>query len=372
MQQRIQDNIATIQDEYRRIDSKWLRMECRLMLWLIVITVWVEGIMFFILRAVDAIEISAHMFLLKYLLMPLGCNLLLWGSAMLTMRSRLPERWKAYTVSMLISVMALVVYTTHSIFYAMFLVLAIPMLMTVTYGDRLLTGLTGLTCIAGKAVSDLFLHWDPTEPYVLASGVSATDFGLSLLLLLLFYVVCCGLIKIERAKNETSINLERERRQYQEAAVTDALTRVGNRQALRAAFQDMETQEDRFFLAMIDLDDFKSLNDTFGHSQGDQYLRALGAVLNGVSTEKVMPFRFGGDEFCVLFCGFGPEEVRDVCALIQNEFQKREVHQTCRVVSLSIGVAEYRRGEKPAKLLDRADTALYQSKQEKGSIHFAE
>ena len=153
--------------------------------------------------------------------------------------------------------------------------------------------------------------------------------------------------------------------------VTGALTKVGNRQALRMAFQEMENQqEQRFFLAMMDLDDFKSLNDTFGHSQGDQYLRALGLVLNGISTEKVLPFRFGGDEFCVLFCGCDPEEVREICDRVRRGFQKAKIHQTCREVSISIGVAEYRQGEKPVQLLDRADAALYQAKQEKGSVHF--
>ena len=191
------------------------------------------------------------------------------------------------------------------------------------------------------------------------------------LLLLVFYMVCRVFIKIEREKNEVSINLEQERQRYQEASITDALTRVGNRQALRLAFQEMEDQqEQRFFLAMMDLDDFKSLNDTFGHRQGDQYLRALGIVLNGISTEKVLPFRFGGDEFCVLFCGCVPEEVREVCVLIQRGFQKADVHRTFRNVSISIGVAEYRKGEKPAQLLDRADAALYQAKQKKGSIYF--
>ena len=367
MQQKSHDNIATIRDEYRRIDAKWLRMQYRLM----AATVAVEIVMFFILRAIHAISASTGVYLLKYLVVPFGCNLLLCGTATLCMRSGLPERRKAYAVSLLIAVMAMVVYTVHSVFYALFLVFVIPMLMTTVYGDQRLTGITGLLCIVEKAVFDLFLKWDPVEPDVLSSGDSMADFGLSIVLLVMFYVACRVLITIEQEKNEVSINLERERQRYQEASVTDALTKVGNRQALRMAFQEMENQqEQRFFLAMMDLDDFKSLNDTFGHSQGDQYLRALGLVLNGISTEKVLPFRFGGDEFCVLFCGCDPEEVREICDRIQRGFQKAEIHQTCREVSISIGVAEYRQGEKPVQLLDRADAALYQAKQEKGSVHF--
>lgn len=371
MQQKSHDNIATIRDEYRRIDAKWLRMQYRLMLWLTAVTVAVEIIMFFILREIGAITASTGVYLLKYLVIPSGCNLLLYGMAALFMRSGLSNQKKAYGVSLLIAVMAMVVYTAHSVFYALLLVFAIPMLLTTVYGDQRLTGITGLLCIVEKAVSDLFLKWDPVEPDVLSSGDSIADFGLSMALLVVFYMLCRVLIKIEREKNEVGINLERERQRYQEASITDVLTRVGNRQALRMAFQEMEIQQERrFFLAMMDLDDFKSLNDTFGHSQGDQYLRALGLVLNGIATEEVLPFRFGGDEFCVLFCGCGPEEVREICARIQRGFRKAEVHQTCREVSISIGVAEYQKGEKPAQLLDRADAALYQAKQKKGSVHF--
>lgn len=51
---------------------------------------------------------------------------------------------------------------------------------------------------------------------------------------------------------------------------------------------------------MMDLDDFKRLNDTYGHYQGDRYLKALGQVLRETRTDRVNAFRFGGDEFCVL------------------------------------------------------------------------
>ena len=69
-----------------------------------------------------------------------------------------------------------------------------------------------------------------------------------------------------------------------------------------------------------------------------------------------------------MFCGCDPEEVREICDRIQRGFQKAKIHQTCREVSLSIGVAEYRRQESTEWLLDRADAILYRAKQNKGSI----
>lgn len=364
-------HIAAIQNEYKRIDGKWLRMQYQLMLWLVFVTAVVEAVMFFVLNGLGAVNAAPGAYLLKYILAPLACNLLLSAAAALAMRSRLTDREKTYAVSLLMSVMALVVYTVHAVFYALFLIFTIPMVLTIVYGDLLLTCVTGLFCIGGKVASDLFLVWDDARPDVLANNASLADFSLSVLLLVLFGSICGFLIKIEREKTGVSINLERERQRYQEESMTDALTRVWNRQALGEAFQGIEERRDeRFYLAMMDLDDFKVLNDTYGHTQGDQYLRMLGAVLRELSTERVTPFRFGGDEFCVLFFDCDQEEVRAACRRIQEQFAQAEDCGACRTVSLSVGVAKFRPGEGTAELLNRADMALYRAKREKGSVWF--
>ena len=233
-----------------------------------------------------------------------------------------------------------------------------------------MTVITSTVCLVGKAVSDLFLQWDPQEIHVFSSQSTLVDFALSMVLLLLFYVVCFRLLTMEQEKNEASINLERERQRYQEEAVTDALTKVGNRQALRAAFQQMDASpETPYFLAMMDLDDFKKLNDTYGHSQGDRYLRAMGRVLRETATDRMQPFRFGGDEFCILFRDCEQEEALAVCRDIQERFLQEDIHGICCPVSVSIGVAEHLPEERPVQLLDRADAALYRAKHAKGSVH---
>ena len=157
-------------------------------------------------------------------------------------------------------------------------------------------------------------------------------------------------------------------------SLTDALTGVWNRQALREAFRRLETRtaDCQVFLAMMDLDDFKRLNDTYGHYQGDRYLKALGQVLRETRTDRVNAFRFGGDEFCVLLYDCSREESEQICRRIQERFAAAEVHASCERVSVSIGIARFESGEQPSHLLQRADTALYQAKQKKGSICFSE
>lgn len=363
---------AAIREEYRRIDEKWLKMQCQLMLFLMVFTVAAEVFMYFALRALQVDFASAGVYFTKYVLVPLVIDAGLWLSARQALHSGMTNRKKAYTVSLLMAAMAFVVYTMHSVFPAVFAVFIIPMLATVIYGDQKLTRAVAAACLLEKIVSDLFIFWDPARPSVLQSTDSTVNFGLSLVLLLIFYGICTVMILAEKEKNDAAIHLERERQRYQEESMTDQLTRVWNRQALRQMFQRMEEEREemRFFLAMLDMDDFKNLNDTYGHSQGDRYLKSLGQVLLDLSGEQMVPFRFGGDEFCVIFCGCDQERVRAACRAIQECFVRTEVNQSHKAVSVSIGVAEFRKKEPPAQLLDRADAALYRAKQNKGSICF--
>lgn len=365
--------VETIQSEYRRIDGSWLRIQYRFLLWLAAFTPVAELAVYFLLRYLAAMDSPAR-FLVKYLLVPLLYDGVLALIATLIMRSRLTEKQKIYSISLLLTAMAFGVYTIHSIFPSLYVIFIIPMVLTVIYGDRRLTTLISVLCLAGKAVSDLFLFWDTGRSEVLVSTTSLTDFCVSLLLIVLFYVICWLLLNTEQAKNNVSLNLEQERLQYQKRSVTDALTQVGNRLALRTAFQNMQEQQHQsvFYLAMMDLDAFKQLNDTFGHNQGDKYLQALGTTLLELSTQQIQPFRFGGDEFCILFHGHTLLEVREVCQNLQDAFARAEIHHRCQPVTISIGIAEYQPGEKPSLLLERADRALYKAKQEKGSITFCE
>mgnify|MGYP000009161561 FL=1 len=365
-------HVEQIQSAYRRIDDKWLHMQYRLMLVLVVVATALEAGMFFVLWGLNAVETSAGWYLIKYFVVPVGCNLVLCILATILMRRSFSERKKIYGLSLLMTVMAFALYTIHATWHSLLLAFAIPMLVTVVYADQLLTGLVSGLCLVGKTVSDLLIFWDPVRGGVLDSENAFVDFILSLLLLGLFYGICAFLIRIEREKSNVSIDLERQRQKYHMESLTDALTGVWNRQALREAFRRLEDRaaDCQVFLAMMDLDDFKRLNDTYGHYRGDDYLKALSGVLKAVETDRIQAFRFGGDEFCLLFYSCSGEETEQICCQIQTRFAAERVHKICQPVSVSIGIARFEAGERPSHLLQRADAALYQAKQKKGSICF--
>ena len=362
--------VEKIKNEYRRIDQRWLQMHFQAMLWLVLIATAIEVGMCFVLVKMDLIAASTRMYFLKYVLTPIGANLLLVTLTNAVMKSpRCTQRQKIYTISLMVAVCSLVVYTIHSVFTALFLIFAIPLILTIIYGDQRLTTLVAAICLSGKVIADLFIYWDPDRISVFADKISLANFFISLAIMAIFYGLCLFMLRVEQEKNNVSIKLERERLQAREDALTDALTGTGNRQALREAFREMEQSggED-YALAMMDLDDFKSLNDAYGHTRGDAYLRELGQALRSLEEPDIRVFRFGGDEFCMLFRGEACRRVTEVCGQVQSRFAASAVNQKFLRVSVSIGTAAYRTGTTPANLLERADAALYRAKQEKGSL----
>lgn len=235
-------HVEQIQSAYRRIDDKWLHMQYRLMLVLVAVTTVTETVMFLVLQTLDVVGIPPENYLIKYLAVPAADNLMLSILATVLMRGRFSARKKIYGISLLMTLMAFSVYTIHAAWVSLMLAFAIPMLVTVVYADQRLTAMVSGLCIVEKAVSDLLLCWDPKRNRVLESENTFLDFVLSLLLLGLFYGICACLIRMEQEKNNVSIDLERQRQHYHMESLTDALTGVWNRQALREAFRCLETR----------------------------------------------------------------------------------------------------------------------------------
>ena len=150
----------------------------------------------------------------------------------------------------------------------------------------------------------------------------------------------------------------------------DGLTRISNRHhfdiRLREEMKRHQRHQDELSLMMIDLDYFKSINDTYGHQAGDMVLQEVGKILNNTLRESDFPARYGGEEFVVIL-----PQTREDQAWILAERLRSQIGQTFFRsqkkrfrVTASIGIA----GIKPCALtppetlLRNADTALYQAK----------
>lgn len=152
-------------------------------------------------------------------------------------------------------------------------------------------------------------------------------------------------------------------------ALHDPLTGLPNRrhfqQRLEQAFA-AATPDDQIYLLLADLDDFKEINDTRGHSVGDQVLKAVGERLSGSVRPQDSASRIGGDEFAVVLEHVGgPAEAEAVADRIVGAFRDPVSLDGDRVpVGVSVGFAGSTQSETAEELLSNADLALYASKNE--------
>lgn len=155
-----------------------------------------------------------------------------------------------------------------------------------------------------------------------------------------------------------------------EMAVTDPLTGLHNRRyiisRLRQGLDAMERSGERVSVALIDIDHFKRINDSWGHQAGDKVLRGFAERLKRELRAVDVAGRYGGEEFLVVLFGAGADsalEAAERCraAMAREPFVLASSGETL-AVTLSAGVAEARIGDDIEDLLARADSALYEAK----------
>ncbi len=161
---------------------------------------------------------------------------------------------------------------------------------------------------------------------------------------------------------QTHLKQELEKVQLLEMSNTDQLTGLYNKQYLREKYQVNRMDGGHTALLFIDVDDFKIINDTFGHLTGDEVLRELAACIKRNVRVANDAIRFGGDEFVVILESTEAEEAFLVAERIRSCANALEFSggETVFHITLSIGLIE---GTAPlAELLEKADRAMYASK----------
>ncbi|HEX7385181.1 MAG TPA: bifunctional diguanylate cyclase/phosphodiesterase [Burkholderiaceae bacterium] len=244
---------------------------------------------------------------------------------------------------------------------------------------RLAPWAAGIAFIAWLAVLPPAAAVDP-DVMVFASGVPTLHVALlagsaALLMLAGAHVVS----RMDRRLMQRADALERSLRQanedLQKIAYNDALTALPNRlvfeDKLASAVAAADRSAGRLAVLFIDLDGFKPINDSLGHSSGDAVLRQVGARLRTLARAEDTMARVGGDEFLMLLTGAIDEEsaahvAARVLATLGEPYAlgSREVTLSC-----SIGIVFYPDGGAHTKLIARADAAMYAAKRTGGACY---
>ena len=353
--------------------QKWINAHYYCGIAVIVAGCILEFLGYFVLMYYHMVASAPEVYFLKYLLVPTGLNALLFIGAYFLMRATPNMGNKATIVSVMLILMVFVVYTIHMHYNSIGAGFAAAIMSTIIYGNTKITTISGVTAFFTKLISDLFLVYDPNfKPHRIDSDDSFLNFVVSMIGIIGIYALSIIVLRIEKDKQSLILTANHEKLRLAHQVVIDDLTGIYNRTGLRNAFDRiLEESSAHIILAMIDMDHFKEINDTYGHGTGDDYLRELGGLLQQLSSSNIQAFRYGGDEFCLIFKNVSMVDAERTCKVLQSAYLKSAVCGKFVPMTLSIGMVESRELERPSELIHMADSALYRAKKNRGTITIA-
>ncbi len=180
------------------------------------------------------------------------------------------------------------------------------------------------------------------------------------------------LMRLKRVLKEQQLTRERIQMlgKLQKLAITDGLTKLYNS---RYFYNQIDLEVDRsnryhhtLSLLLLDIDHFKVYNDTYGHLEGDRVLVRIGEVIKACLRKMDTAYRYGGEEFTVILPETNGQEAVHVADRIRSSIEKEVFSPDSgqeNKITISIGVTEYIAAERISALVERADKAMYISKE---------
>lgn len=176
-----------------------------------------------------------------------------------------------------------------------------------------------------------------------------------------------GQIRIFRAESyaakEQLVQEKKKEMELRTIAATDPLTGCVNRQQADLHLQEALVEKRKFCLCFVDINKLKSVNDTFGHEAGDQYIRSVAKVLGKACLHNDLLFRYGGDEFLLMLFDTTVPDASARLQLAQQQLREEYHRHACAFpMNFCYGISSSEDGSNPLELIHAADERMYQMK----------
>jgi diguanylate cyclase (GGDEF)-like protein len=303
-------------------------------------------------------------YITQFIVVPSLVRLLLIAFAFLL--NRIMKRGNDYMIMILSSLFCYNVISTHSSIDYIMMMNVLPLLISMFYFKK---AHAVFACFSGIFTFYLLLWFTPE----LNERASLTEYCIMPVILIGATMTCITIM--ERAHEMMSL-LKSATEAKQEllisnilmdkASRTDALTNLYNHKVFHEYLDivlEQKSPAESLQLALIDIDNFKMVNDTFGHWVGDLILKRVAGTISDIVTPEDIAARYGGEEFAIILNGktlvesyLTLEQIRSsIAAIIHTELDDKGV-------TVSIGLQDYRHGMTKEELFKGADSLLYQAK----------
>ncbi|AMC93784.1 hypothetical protein AOC36_07245 [Erysipelothrix larvae] len=359
-------HIGNVQDRYNEINKAGLKLQYNIAVILTVFAFIAEVLIGVYVIQTPLLESSSlPVFLMKYIIVPTLTNsVLLFVGHYIINTSELDVSNKALSLSLIIVAISFVLFSAHSAFTATYYFYIHAVFLTVIYAEPKITKITFFVSVSALIFSELFLFWDVDRTSIFQDPSRMVNFFTAIAILLATGIISIIVVNIERQKNDASIDLENQRLILESRLQFDEMTGLYNKLELQNTFAKMSIQNDfdQNIFVFLDINNFKHVNDYCGHQAGDQCIAELSTILLSLSND-FKSFRFGGDEFCLLFHNFTIDQVVSKCEAINETFINLVKPIVGNLdISISFGVSQCSQNQSIPDLIDQTDKALYEAK----------
>lgn len=253
--------------------------------------------------------------------------------------------------------------TVHHAFYGMFCTFCFPVFISVIFNDRkMMRVVTMLSFVCLTAAQIL-------GPWFNASEIryQFSNYLVTVVILLCATVLCDVFVQYQGQKDRKIEMMYRSRMEILEQMKYDQKTGLHGHTSFQTGLKKLVDEAGpgkRPAVAILDIDDFKKVNDTYGHVKGDMVILELARIMRDVCGEKYTAARFGGEEFAVLFQNGTIDDYIKTVETIRVEMEQTKFDFCMEPVTLSAGIAVWKRGWGATEFFDQADGALYISKRQ--------
>lgn len=358
--------IKDMNDMYKEdIEARW-----QLLVWRTVIAIC--GVTFalsWILFGVHRVEknIGSGLYMLEYIFIPMIIQIITLVVCYFMIKAdTISNEKKNYVVIGLIFVSIGVISFTYYSILPLIMLPSLTIVATALFADQSLTVWSGVAVAILTAIDMVRYHFEYTDRVAGLNWVGALSIFLLLIILLCVMVVIVN--THTKALMSSIMGSYNRQVTLMSELMIDPMTGLYNRrsfeESLEKEIESVEQTGVKSYVTIFDIDHFKDVNDTYGHSNGDIVIKALCKMMKEKSKDMGLAFRYGGEEFVILFHDVELSKVMNIVEDIRTEFRCYYFHFMNKDgITCSCGVAEYIKGESSKAWFNRADSALYQAKE---------
>lgn len=247
------------------------------------------------------------------------------------------------------------------------IILILPVLLSLVYFSRSVLYISGLSSVFFLSLTYLLAH--PNNPRIDWMG-----FGMAVIYIVLGVLIGRAILeRSQQLRSSMESLVKSEQKLIVEKAISDkllkidALTGLYNHKTFHEYLENLilhcETNGVSLHLALLDIDNFKKVNDTYGHWVGDVVLKNVAGCITELLNPNNFAARYGGEEFALIFTDTPLEQATDEAEQIRKRIEELPLtHTREQPVTVSIGLCSYRPGDGKELLFRNTDDALYKAK----------